>query len=291
MKILCFGSLNIDHVYKVEHFVRPGETIKCHEYFKTYGGKGLNQSVALVKSGANVSHAGKIGSEGIFLKEYLEELNINTKYLELTDTPTGHAIIQVNKKGENSITLYSGANSTITTTDIENTLRDFSKNDHLLLQNEINNISTIINIAYEIGMKIFFNPAPITGDIVNYPLEKVNCFIINEIEGRELTNKKKPEDILLIMGKKFPEALTVLTLGENGVMALSKDKTLKIPCFKVYAKDTTAAGDTFTGYLLSELSKNKPLKESLVFASKAASITVSRQGAAQSIPFRDEIKI
>ena len=291
MKILCFGSLNIDHVYNVDDFVRPGETKKCYEYFKTYGGKGLNQSVALAKSGVNVYHAGRIGSEGIFLKEYLEELNINTKYIEVTNTPTGHAIIQVNKKGENSITLYSGANSTFTTEDIENTLCDFSKNDYLLIQNEINNISIIINIAHEIGMNIFFNPAPITKEIVNYPLEKINYFIINEIEGRELTNEKYPDNILLIMKKKFPEALTVLTLGKNGVVALLKDKTLKIPCFKVKVIDTTGAGDTFIGYFLSELSKNKPVKESLLFASKAASITVSRQGAALSIPFREEIKI
>jgi len=291
MKILCFSSLNIDHVYKVDDFVRPGETIKCHEYFKTYGGKGLNQSVALAKSGVNVYHAGRIGSEGIFLKKYLEELNINTKYIEVTDTPTGHAIIQVNKKGENSITLYSGANSTFTTEDIENTLCDFSKNDYLLIQNEINNISTIINIAHEIGMNIYFNPAPITKEVFKYPLEKINYFIINEIEGRELTNEKYPDNILLIMKKKFPEALTVLTLGKNGVVALLKDKTLKISCFKVKVIDTTGAGDTFIGYFLSELSKNKPLKESLLFASKAASITVSRQGAAQSIPFREEIRI
>jgi ribokinase len=106
MRIVNFGSLNIDHVHMVENFVRPGETIICKEYQKFCGGKGLNQSIALANAGAHVFHAGKIGADGILLKNLLESRGVDTSFVEVVEEPTGHAMIQVNKEGENSIIVY-----------------------------------------------------------------------------------------------------------------------------------------------------------------------------------------
>ncbi len=140
MKILNFGSLNIDHFYKVDHFARPGETLGCGDYQVFAGGKGNNQSVALGRAGAAVYHAGKLCDRDIWLKELLEESCVNTKFIELADHPSGHAIIQVDKKGQNSIVIFGGANRQITETHIERVLEEFSSGDHLLVQNEINDI-------------------------------------------------------------------------------------------------------------------------------------------------------
>lgn len=127
MKFLNYGSLNIDKIYEVEHFVQAKETCASLRYYELPGGKGLNQSIALARLNIPVYHAGKIGKDGLFLKDLLEKQGVNTKYLQISDEVSGHAIIQVDQQGENCILLYGGANQTITSDEIKMVFKDFSK--------------------------------------------------------------------------------------------------------------------------------------------------------------------
>ena len=159
MQILNFGSLNIDHVYNVDHFVAPGETLCSADYKINAGGKGLNQSIALARAGVATLHAGMIGKDGIFLRDLLESSGVNVDHVMIGDCPTGHAIIQVEKtSGENSILLYSGANTKIPTDRMLHIMQKMPKNSWLLLQNEINDIPFLIENAKACSLKVAINP-------------------------------------------------------------------------------------------------------------------------------------
>lgn len=289
MKILNFGSVNIDYVYGVSHFVKPSETIASQSYEVFMGGKGCNQSVALAKAGATVFHAGNIGKDGVWIKNQLDVWGVDTRFLSINDGPTGHAIIQVVPEGQNAIIIHGGANRTVTSSQIREVLSHFDQGDILLLQNEINQTPEIIQAASAKGMKIFFNPAPMTSDVLQFPLDKIDVFIINEVEGQELTGHTLPEKILETMNKHFPEAATLLTLGEKGAMYAHQTVSFEIQAKKVTAIDTTAAGDTFIGYFLASWAAGKSLRECLDFATKASAICVTRKGGAVSIPNKEEL--
>ncbi len=291
MKVLNFGSLNIDHVYEVDHFVRPGETLAGNAYHRFCGGKGCNQSLALARAGAKTFHAGRIGSDGLFLKDTLAMSGADTSLLEMDGGPSGHAIIQVSKEGENSIILFGGANRNISSEQIKNAVSKFKKGDFILLQNEINSMPEIISAAAKARLRIFFNPAPMGKEVEAYPLDLVDCLILNEVEGAGLAGGgSNPEDVLKRLEKRFPKAAILLTLGSKGAVYSDNDGVIKIPAEKVKAVDTTAAGDTFIGYFLAGLAAGDMPEKSLKTASKAAAICVTRKGAADSIPWRKEIK-
>ncbi len=298
MKILNFGSLNIDYVYAVNHFVRAGETLQAENRSIFAGGKGLNQSLALaaaLEDAADITvfHAGKIGvKDGGFLKELLAAHRINTDYITETDGATGHAVIQVNKQGQNSILLYAGANFTQDTKTIDTVLDTFSAGDYLVLQNEINNLPYIMNEARKKGMSIFLNPSPCNHAIAELPLETVSCFLLNEIECADITGctEKEPEELLAAFQAAFPQANAVLTLGEKGVLCRFGGKIYKHGIYEVPVADTTAAGDTFTGYFIAALAGQLPVTEALRQASVAAALAVSKKGAAASIPSLHEVQ-
>lgn len=289
MRVLNFGSLNIDHVYSVDSFVRPGETISCDDYRQFGGGKGSNQSIALVYAGADVFHAGKLGRDGVWLKDSLDRSGVDTSFIKVTDGPSGHAVIQVNKDGENSIVIHDGANGTITKDDIEKVLPNFSSGDCLLLQNEISSIPEIMNKGAELGLNIVFNPAPMDDQIAGYPLDLVKFFILNEIEGGDITGEKEPDRILSAMLEKFPNTSTVLTLGDRGAMYRDKDRNASVSAEKVNVVDTTAAEDTFVGYFVAGIVGEEDVETALETACRAAAVCVTRPGAADSIPRREEI--
>lgn len=290
MKILNFGSVNVDYVYGVDHFVKPSETIAAQSYEVFMGGKGCNQSVALAKAGAEVYHAGNIGKDGLWIKEQLEEWGVNTDLLNITDGPTGHAIIQVVPEGQNAIIIHGGANRIVTYRQIDQTLNHFESGDLLLLQNEINGISELIEAASQKGMKIAFNPAPMTSEVASFPLDKIDVFIINEVEGQELTGQTSHVDILQLMATRYPNAATLLTLGEKGAVYSHRNILTEIKARRVKAIDTTAAGDTFIGYFFASQALGFPLEECLDNASKAAAICVTRKGGAISIPDWGEVQ-
>lgn len=291
MKILNFGSLNVDYIYKVEHLVLPGETISSDNLTIATGGKGLNQSIALAKAGAAPYHSGAIGkADRDMLRGMLDNNGVNTDYVEILPGLSGHAIIQVDKNGQNCIVLCGGANQQIDNEFVDRVLDNFDNDDIVLLQNEISSIEYIMEIANKKGMKIYFNPSPANPKLFEYPIHYVDTLILNEVEGEQLTGEREAEYILDILLKKYPEMKIVLTLGERGVAYADKDRREYHGIYKSTVVDTTAAGDTFTGYFIASAAKAMDIKASLKYASAAASIAVTKLGAACSIPSFKEVE-
>lgn len=289
MKIINFGSLNIDHVYRVPHFVEPGETLASSNYTVFAGGKGANQSVAIARAGAPVMHAGKIGPEGLWIKEYLSNSSVDTSLIAQGPIPTGHGIIQITPQGQNSIILFGGANLSISEQDITNSLAVAQPGDLLVMQNELNVSAHLIERASALGMRIALNPAPMTKDVQNLSLSKVAFLFVNEIEGAALAGCSSPPEILSRLTSKLPDTEIILTLGQEGVVYGFKSTRLELPARKVRVVDSTAAGDTFIGYFMAEIYLGSPAEKALSIANHAAAISVSRPGAAQSIPLRAEL--
>jgi ribokinase len=289
MRILNFGSLNIDHVYRVDHLVRPGETIDSAGYTVFAGGKGNNQSIALARAGAGTWHAGKIGADGTWLRDKLSEAGVDTTHVQEVETPTGHAIIQVDRDGENAIVLHGGANRTVTDADADRILNHFDSGDIVLLQNEISAIPAVMRSAKSRGLSVIFNPAPMHSDVLDYPLDLVDIFIVNETEGRELAGVSDTDNVVDVMRERFPAASTVLTLGDRGVHYAGEDGEHAEDAGTVDVVDTTAAGDTFVGYFLADVADGRPVSDALRTACRAAAICVTRQGAVDAIPVRSEL--
>ena len=284
MKILNFGSINKDFFYSVNDFVKPGETISSIKYNVKIGGKGLNQSVGISKAGQKIYHAGIINKDDTFILDRLKKWNINCENIVLGVNPTGHAIIQVDKNGENSIIIHGGANHDFDIKFIKSVLSKFDSGDILVLQNEINNIKEIIDRAHHKKMKIVFNPAPFNNEILSYDLNKISTLILNQTEGEALSKEKKPINILRVLNSKFNNTEIILTLGEKGSLYSFKDELLKIKAHKVDTVDTTGAGDTFIGYYVAGIASKMNKKDNLKRASKAAAIATTKLGGAGSIP-------
>ena len=284
MKILNFGSLNIDKVYAVEEIVKGGETIDSVSFSESVGGKGLNQSIAVAKAGGNIMHAGCVGKDGEILLQALKDNNVDTSLIKTVETASGQAIIQVDKHGQNCIILFHGANYEVDKAYIDEVMQDFAQDDILILQNEISNIDYIIEVAKAKQMKIYLNPSPINENLNKYNMQAIDGIFVNEHEGAYLADKEKVEDILDSLASKYPELEIILTFGDKGAYYRNKDINIFQPAYKVDAVDTTAAGDTFTGYFIALRQQGKSIEESLQKASKASSITVSRKGASISIP-------
>lgn len=290
MKLLDFGSLNIDHTYQLPHLVRPGETLASDSYHKSEGGKGFNQAVALAKAGQEVYLAGAIGQDGLFLRDYLQELGVHTEHLCVLDAPTGHAMIQLDTEGQNCIILFGGTNGMITEAMIDEVLADFGAGDYLLLQNEISHVDSIICAAHAKGMHIILNPSPMSPELLTWPLELVEWFILNEIEGADITGKTQPEEMLDELLRRYPACHVVLTLGERGSVYADATQRIDQSIVPAHTVDTTAAGDTFTGYFLHALLQGEAIQQALKTAACASAITVSRPGAGRSIPAAEEVQ-
>lgn len=295
MKVLNFGSLNIDYVYSVEHILRPGETLSSGRMEIFPGGKGLNQSIALARAGADVYHAGMTGQDGQFLLAICNENGVNTEFVRILEGKSGHAIIQVDEEARNSILLYGGGNRQITKEYVDEVLEKFGQEDTIVLQNEINLLDYIIDAAYAKGMRIVLNPSPFDRELEKCDLSKVSVFLVNEIEGRLLAGigyETEEDGSRLVEGivKKYGRAQVVLTMGDKGAFYGGGDKRYEQKCFAVEAVDTTAAGDTFTGYFVAGLLEGETVEKVMERAAKAAAIAVSRKGAAPSIPGMEEVR-
>ncbi|MCQ2458185.1 MAG: ribokinase [Clostridia bacterium] len=289
MKALVFGSMNIDCVYQQDHIVCPGETLSSLSFARNAGGKGLNQAIALAKAGMETWFAGNIGEDGLFLKALLEQNGIRTDMIRIGETPTGCAIIQVDKNGQNAIVLYGGANQTVTEEQIRETLANFGPGDLLLMQNEINLGRELLAAARAAGITVAVNPSPISPELTRWPLETADWLILNEIEGAALGTEGTPVVMYEALEKKYPDTRIVLTLGEDGSMARDGDHLVRQASVRVPVVDTTAAGDTFTGFFLHAVMNGTDITSALNRAARAAAITVSRPGAGASIPTRDEV--
>jgi len=295
MNVFNYGSINIDHIYRVTDFVRPGETLSSKKYHRMLGGKGANQSIALAKSSLTVQHIGRINSEDDWITEQLQAMGVDSKLIQKGDDPTGHAIIQVSDAGENSILLHGGANQSFSEIELQNTFNRTQKGDYLLLQNECNLTAEVLKLAKAKEMIVAFNPAPINKAVKNMPLDCVDYLIVNETEAEGLVdhpdfNSSKPQALLDKLHSLYPKVKIVMTLGADGVMYKDHNEILSVNAEKVNAIDTTAAGDTFIGYFIQQIITGSPVEVALKLANKASSITVQTLGASESIPDMQTLK-
>jgi len=290
MPILNFGSLNIDHVYRVDNFVLPGETKHTKSYTIHSGGKGLNQSIAAARAGSQVFHAGVAGRDGGFLVEMLQEAGVDTSLMQTSAEVSGHAIIQVADSGQNCILLYGGTNQMLTEDYVDHTLDAFGSEGFVLLQNETNLVRKIIEKAAAKGLKVALNAAPYSEDVNTYPIDQLDWLIVNEVEGAGIIGGAVDENLLQRLAERFPRAGILLTLGSRGAQCVQNGHYASIGSCKVQAVDTTAAGDTFSGYFLFGVMQGFSFAETLRLATVASALCVQRPGAANSIPTRAEVE-
>lgn len=291
MRIYNLGSLNIDYVYDVDHFVSAGETLSSDKMQIFPGGKGLNQSVALARAGAEVIHGAVIGEDGGFLTEILSSAGVDTSRIETIPRRCGHAVIQVDKSGQNCILLYPGTNRCIDRRYIENFLSDAERDDILVVQNEISGLDIAFETAHRKNMRIAFNPSPFHSDIKKLPLSLVRWLFCNETEGEALFGSRDIREITERFITQIPDGDLILTLGKDGSVFKNREKFIAQPIFETKTVDTTAAGDTFLGYFLASVTKGESVERSMAVASKAASVAVSVKGASSSIPFLRDVTV
>lgn len=289
LKILNFGSCNVDYVYSLDHMVAVGETETTYALNVFPGGKGLNQSIAIARAGSTVYHAGCIGEGGEFLFELLEANGVDVSFIDRVDEKSGHAIIQVNKEGDNAIFLYPGSNHMISTEQVDRVISFFDKGDILLLQNETSNFEYIIEKAYQSGMKIILNPSPFNERIRRIDFNMLSYLILNEIEAKEISGCETVQKALDYFKEEYPHLKIMLTLGSRGCVYQDSASQKSFPIFKVDVVDTTGAGDAFTGYFVSGIANGVEIDKILKTASCASAISVTREGAAVSIPYINEV--
>lgn len=287
-----FGSINLDHVYRVPHLVRPGETLASHDYRVGLGGKGANQSLAMVRAGGRVCHWGRLGRQDAWARDTLARAGVDVSRVELVDGPSGHAIIQVDDRAENAIILFPGANRGFRRADLEALVADTRPGDWLLLQNECNGLEDLLPMAAQHGLRIAFNPAPMTESVSALPLERCQLLFLNRSEAAGITGlalEAGANDLLDALAMRLPTCELVLTLGGEGAWYQQGDQRLHQPALPVEAVDTTGAGDTFIGYFMAALQAALPVIDCLRRAATAAALAVQRPGAAESIPVAEEV--
>ena len=291
MTIVNFGSINLDFVYRVDRLARPGETVSALGQQQFAGGKGFNQSIALARAGAAPRHVGKVGEDGRWLVEMLEAEGVDISEVAVSTTATGHAIIQVDAQGENSILVHGGANHEIETESLERSCAALGEDDWVLLQNETNALATVMELAPVRGSRIVLNPSPMDPSLLALPLDRIDTFLINQGEGEALCGEREPGRILEVMAERFSRSAIVLTLGARGARYARQEIRLECAAEPARARDTTGAGDTFAGYYLAEMVAGGDPERALRLACSAAGYCVERAGAAASIPRRSDLRI
>lgn len=289
MKAIVIGSINIDRVLEVRKIVKDGETISSSSQKKYLGGKGLNQAIALSNMFENTYFYANVNPNNKFVVDHMKEHIYKKDYIHHLEEQMGEAFIQVNKNGENAIVVSSNSNHMIDILDVTKVLSEFKDGDFIILQNEINNVEDIIDIAKERGMRVVFNPSPITSAVNPSLISKVDYLVLNKAELAEITDIHWTKESIVKFKKEYPSVRLVVTLGEDGVRYIYQDKKSKVHGKEVEVEDTTCAGDTFLGYFIGAVLNKKTITESLEIATKAASICVSTKGASNSIPSKEQV--
>lgn len=295
--IVVIGSSNTDMVIKCDHLPAPGETILGGNFFLNAGGKGANQAVAAVRLNGDVTFIAKVGND-VFGKQAIElfdKENINTEYIFIDEkNPSGVALINVDAKGENSITVAQGANGNLLVDDIKMLSHVIEQADIILMQLEtpIETVEYVAHLANQYNKEFILNPAPAC-KLDDALLKKISVITPNEKEAEMLTgvsinNIDEAKQAAQILSAKGIQTI-IITLGEDGALLYTNNEFSLIPTKKVNAVDTTAAGDVFNGALAVALSEQKNLKEAIQFANSAAAISVTRLGAQASAPYRSEL--
>ncbi|AWW34088.1 ribokinase [Mannheimia varigena] len=295
-KLTVLGSINADHVISVPYFAKPGETLTGHSYHIAYGGKGANQAVAAARLGAKVSFIGCIGNDDIgrAMKTAFVQDGIDVGAIKTIDNQmTGIAMIQVAESGENSIVISAGANGHLDESVVAETQSAISEADCLLMQLEtpLPAIIQAAQIAKQHGTKVVLNPAPARA-LPDELLGLLDMITPNETEAEILTGVKVVDEATAsqaaeVFHQKGIETV-LITLGSKGVFVSENGSGNIVAGFRVQAVDTTAAGDTFNGALVTAMLEDKPFGEAIRFAHAAAAISVTRKGAQPSIPSRQE---
>ena len=285
MTIYNLGSINADHFYRVNHLPAPGETLASNDYFRGLGGKGTNMSVAAARGAGHVIQIGRVGKDGQWAKERLLEYGVDTRYIS-TGGVTGHAAIFLNREGENTIVLHSGANQDITKSQISEALANASNGDIFLLQNETNMQIEAARLAQSMGLYVVYAAAPFHAQAVAGVMPYAHCLIVNEIEAEQLSaHYGKPL-------KELNVERIVVTLGAMGsqIIETKTGSVTHIDPVEVTALDTTGAGDTYAGYLVAGLDRGLSIHQSARLATRAAALMVTRQGTADVIPDLKDIE-
>ena len=291
-KILVVGSISIDNTIFTKQLPSAGTTTIADSYFNNIGGKGANQACASLFLGGDVSFIGAIGKDhnGDIIESFLKEQGLKTR-LKRSDKPTGLAFIILEEEtAENRILIVQGANTDLSKDDIDKNLNLFTEGDILLTQfeNNMDTVSYVIKKAHEKHMLVVVNPAPIK-ELEEEDYQYIDYLVPNEHELEALSNKT---DILLGAKELLSRGAknVIVTLGEKGSVFINKDEYIKVEPHKVDAVDTTAAGDSYLGALVTKLSEGKEIKEAMEFASLCSSKTVTKKGAIVSLPHLDDLK-
>jgi ribokinase len=284
MTIFNLGSINIDHFYRLPHLPMPGETLAATGYSVGLGGKGANQSAAAAKAGAKVVHIGAVGPEGAWAVDRLKGWGVDTSAIAQIDTPTGHAIINVDEQGENAIVLFPGANRAMPFHIVERALATAKPGDTLLLQNETAHQAKAADFARAKGLHVMYSAAPFDVTAVYAVLKNVSILALNAVEAQQLTAAMG----VTLGDLEVPELL--VTRGAEGAEWRGDGKVFLARPHKVAAVDTTGAGDTFAGYFAAGRDSGMTPAEALDIAAAAASLKVTRAGTADAIPTREEVE-
>lgn len=287
MTIFNLGSINADHIYGVEHLPSPGETLTADSFVTGLGGKGINQSVAASLAGSQVVHIGAVGPDGDWAIDRIAGYGVDTGYISRIETPTGHAIVNVDQSGENAIVIFSGANNCQNIDQVGEALKSAKAGDILLLQNETDLQAEAAQIANDLGMKVIYSAAPFSVEAVKKVLENTTILMMNKVESEQLCAGLETDLMDL------PVCDIVVTKGSNGAdwLCPKTGATHNVASFSVTAVDTTAAGDTFAGYFAAGLDQGFAIEKAMALGSAAAAIKVTRQGTADAIPRRAEVDL
>lgn len=286
MAVYNLGSINADVFYTLPHLVGPGETLAASSLYEGLGGKGANMSVAVARAGSVVHHIGAVGADGAWAIERLADYGVGTSFIQAVDDKTGHAIIMVDDNGENAIVIYSGANLRVSDANIAQALGQARAGDMFITQNETNAQALAAKTAKDAGLHVAYAAAPFDASAVTAVLSYLDLLILNQIEAEQLQSATG------MPAHELPIADVIVTLGSSGCLwhDNSAGTETKFAAPKVTPIDTTGAGDTFTGFVLSALDQGKPMVEAIDLGTKAAAIMVTRKGTADVIPTLAEVQ-
>lgn len=283
MAIWNLGSINIDHVYRLESLPKPGETLASRGYAQGLGGKGANQSVAAARAGAVTHHLGAMGTSDDWVRDRLAQAGVDMGHVaRLADQATGHAIILLDADAENAIVIHPGANRAIDEDALTQALSALTPADTLLIQNETNGQVAAARAAQAQGARVIYSAAPFDLDAVRAVLPHVSILAMNAGEAEQLF-ASVPGDL--------PVQGLLITRGAEGAeyRDLTTGQVHEQPSFRVTPVDTTGAGDTFAGYFAAALDGGADIPAALRLASAAAAVKVTRAGAGDAIPTRTEV--
>lgn len=283
--IFNFGSINVDHVYRVAEMPSPGETLTAGSYQKLLGGKGINQSIAIARAGQAPVHIGAVGSDDNWTMEQVKNFGIDTAHIAQSAHPTGHAVIYVDDAGENQIVILGGANQDLKPAQIEKAFKTCDGGDHwALVQNETNLLADIVDQAKAAGFRIAYSAAPFVAHSVAELIGKIDLLAVNEVEAAATAG------LLGVAVSQIAVPEILITRGSKGAEFHSHGEVHHHPAFQVDSVDTTGAGDTFLGSFLAGHCQNVEIAQSLRYASAASALQVTRPGAAIAIPAREEVE-